>query len=63
MNQTNHRVYAYFVNVLEDGDADRFLYFLLTFKIHLKVIFINIIHSLISLSHYALNDPYHLLKK
>ena len=62
MNQTNHQVNAYFVSVLEDGDADRFLYFLLTFKIHSKVIFINIIHNLISLSHYALNAPYHLLK-
>ena len=39
------------------------MYFLLTFKIFSKVIFINSIHNLISLTHCALNTPYCLLKK
>ena len=51
----------YFVHVIEAGGRE-ILYFLLTFKIFSKVIFINSIHNLISLTHCALNTPYCLLK-
>lgn len=51
----------YFVHVIEAGGRE-ILYFLLTFKIFSKVIFINSIHNLISLTHCALNTLYCLLK-
>ena len=38
------------------------MYFLFSFKIYSKVIFINSFHNLISLTHCALNIPYCLLK-